>query len=171
MSDPTPNFITEDQFNQAVKDWSVKTRDRIRRRAPVGIDSLPDEKKLIFTKESIHKNHGTINKVTFSFERHGVFVHYGVGRGYVRSGNAVVRGRKLNQAERKGKYARYSAKEVAKMKIIGAQGAIKRVPVDWCDIEIKTGIKALSDIAQGFYGDHVLKNLLRQMDKALIEKK
>ena len=37
------------------------------------------------------KKTGVIELVSFSFERHGVFVHKGVGRGYELQGNAVVR--------------------------------------------------------------------------------
>ncbi|NQU33711.1 MAG: hypothetical protein HQ521_10790, partial [Bacteroidetes bacterium] len=37
------------------------------------------------------KKIGVSELVSFSFERHGVFVHKGVGRGYELQGNAVIR--------------------------------------------------------------------------------
>ncbi|MDR2086107.1 MAG: hypothetical protein LBP72_02915, partial [Dysgonamonadaceae bacterium] len=172
MTNTTPNLIKEEEFNREVKEWSIRTRNKIRRNAPIGTDSLSDEEKLIFTQSSVRKKYGTTNKVQFSFARHGVFVHYGVGRGYIREGNQVKRGRKLNMSERlnalkSGK----TEKEIQKMKHTYAAGTIKRTPVDWFDVEIKTGIAQLADIAQNFYGDKVLDNMLIQMDKALIEKK
>lgn len=35
--------------------------------------------------------YGEIDTITFSFERHGVFVHKGVGRGYPISGGGVIK--------------------------------------------------------------------------------
>jgi hypothetical protein len=34
---------------------------------------------------------GAVELVSFNFERHGVFIHKGVGRGYVMAGNFVIR--------------------------------------------------------------------------------
>lgn len=39
----------------------------------------------------VSKQMGVIELVSFSFERHGVFVHKGVGRGYEINGNSVTR--------------------------------------------------------------------------------
>jgi hypothetical protein len=173
MTNSTPNLITEEEFNRAVKDWSIQIRNKIRYNAPIGKDSLPDNKKLVFTKAFVKEYHGVSGKIQFSFERHGVFVHYGVGRGYVREGNQLKRGRRLDQNERSEAYRRgYKTKEVRKMKHADASGGpINRTAVDWFDVEIKAGIRRLADIAQDFYGDKVLEGMLKQMDKALIEKK
>jgi hypothetical protein len=172
MADPTPYLMTEAEFNQKIKDWSIQTRNKIRRNAPTGTDNLPDNEKLSFTQASVRKNYGTADKITFKFERHGVFVHYGVGRGYVRQGNQVVKGRKLNEGERTEKLKKgYTRKTVAKMKYADdVSGQIKRTPVDWFDVEIRVGIKKLADIAQEFYGDKVLEKILSQIDKAVIHK-
>lgn len=37
------------------------------------------------------ENFGLIERISFSFERHGVFVHKGVGRGYKMNGGFVLR--------------------------------------------------------------------------------
>ncbi len=37
------------------------------------------------------KDYGEINTISYSFERHGVFVHKGVGRGYEAQNGFVVR--------------------------------------------------------------------------------
>ena len=172
MPDSTPNLITEAQFNQAVGEWAIRTRDRIRRNAPVGYDSLPDNEKLVYTQSSTSGKHGVVNAVKFSFERHGVFVHYGVGNGYVRKGNQIVRGRRATAEEKEQKLKRgYTRKEAGKWKIAYTSGPIMRKPVDWFDVEIRTGIKELADVAQAFYGDKAMKKLLEMINRATIEKK
>lgn len=42
-------------------------------------------------KSVTKKSYGVIDRVTYTFERHGVFVHKGVGRGYEMQGGMVVR--------------------------------------------------------------------------------
>jgi hypothetical protein len=47
----------------------------------------------------IRKDYCVVNRITFSFERHGVFVHKGVGRGYQMQGGMVVRTAKSKTTE------------------------------------------------------------------------
>ena len=47
----------------------------------------------------IRKDYGVVDRITFSFERHGVFVHKGVGRGYQMQGGMVVRTAKSRTTE------------------------------------------------------------------------
>ena len=42
-------------------------------------------------KSVTKKQYGVIDRVTYTFERHGMFVHKGVGRGYGMQGGMVVR--------------------------------------------------------------------------------
>lgn len=42
-------------------------------------------------KPSTKQSFGEIDTISFSFERHGIFVHKGVGRGWEKSGPVVVR--------------------------------------------------------------------------------
>lgn len=41
-------------------------------------------------KPKVRKEYGAVDAVTFNFERHGVFVHKGVGRGYRAGGGGFV---------------------------------------------------------------------------------
>lgn len=168
----TQNLITVEQFNKAVQDWSISIRNKARKNAPIGLDSLSDGDKLSFTKSFVNKDKGVAEVVKFDFDRHGVFVHYGVGRGYIREGDQIVRGRRATTEEQSQKLKRgYSRKEAAKMKIAYASGEIKRKAVDWIDVEIRTGIKDLAEIAQEFYGDKALEKVLEMVGRATIEKK
>lgn len=42
-------------------------------------------------RSKTRQNFGEIDTITYSFERHGVFVHKGVGRGYPIRGGAVIK--------------------------------------------------------------------------------
>jgi hypothetical protein len=42
-------------------------------------------------KSKTRQDFGAIDTITFSFERHGVFVHKGVGRGYPIEGGGIIK--------------------------------------------------------------------------------
>jgi hypothetical protein len=166
MQNTTPRLISVDDFNKNVRSWSVSIRSKIYRNAPVKSGSL---RKSI--TQRIKKIYGESSRVTFNFERHGVFVHYGVGRGYIRMGNDVVPGRKLNTSESNSMLKRGDNKrDINKMRIVFG-GSAKRKPNDWFDVEIKFGIRQLADIAQSYYGDKAMNAILQKIDKSLIQKK
>lgn len=155
MNDQTPKLITEDEFNAKVRGWSISTRGRMASKAPVysGSDSKTRASKKLSQSViySLKMEFGSASRIRFSFERHGVFVQYGVGRGYIRQGNSVIKG------SRKGE------------KIDVSKG-INRHPVDWFDIEIRQGLAQLADITQEYYGDLALRLLLSKLSKFLIQK-
>ena len=160
MEDSTPKLVTEDQFNESVRNWTVVTRRKMR--TNIQSETKQDSKEWKGRKSKklsqsisyrFRKQFGSISSIRYSFERHGVFLHYGVGRGYVRSGNTVVRGKRTGK----------NSKEIS-------NGGINRTPVDWFDVEIRTGLRALADAAQEYYGDMALQSILDQSNKALIEK-
>jgi len=90
------------QQNELIEMWVPKVRRALRSSARWFSDGKTDpfvirdhgkqtEKKLAdsigsYTKKDID----TITKIAFKFERHGVFVHKGVGRGYHASGTGFV---------------------------------------------------------------------------------
>ena len=97
--------IQESQFNpigqnEATLKWTSMVQQRLSGAAVLftkgkdGTISRPGriERKL---EESIHsktgKDYGVINCISYSFERHGIFVHKGVGRGYQMQGGMVAR--------------------------------------------------------------------------------
>lgn len=88
--------------NELIEMWVPKVRRALRTSARWFSDGKTDpfvlrdhgrqtEKKLAdsigsYTKKDVDR----IFKIAFKFERHGVFVHKGVGRGYVAAGNGFV---------------------------------------------------------------------------------
>ena len=176
-----PKLMTEAEFNAAVKAWASGVRMSSSR----NLDSMVkhDEKdwKNRTSKHlkqslsaSFKVNTGIVQRIRFQFERHGVFLHYGVGRGYVRVGNSIVRGRRLQEFEHARMMQKgYQKKELKNYKVLekNSSGQVERKPVDWIDVEIRTGLKTLANVAQEFYGDVAMKRILDQMDKATITKK
>lgn len=178
MQDSDPKYTTAEEFNQSVRNWSFSikrksiqnltfktkgnSRDWKKRNTPKLKSSIDDIYKE-FKNEVVG--------VGFNFEKHGVFVHYGVGRGYIREGGIVKRGRKLNTEEKNKQRKRgYTKKETEQMRI-AISGPINRKPVDWFDVEIRTGIGKLADIAQEYHGDKAMKRVLDTWDKLKIDKK
>ncbi|MDD3194420.1 MAG: hypothetical protein PHU68_01290 [Paludibacter sp.] len=152
MIDTTPSLMQAEEYNKLVKNWTLKTRSKFQHNAPVSGSGNNKTRALRPSIDSSTKRYGKeIGKIRFGFEKHGVYIHYGVGRGYIRNGNAVVRGSKNNEN-------------------VISQG-FKRRPNDWFDVEIKKGIRELSLIAQEYYGDWAMNKLLQQIDKATIQKK
>ncbi|MFY9150833.1 MAG: hypothetical protein WAO52_02375 [Prolixibacteraceae bacterium] len=88
--------------NELVQKWTPKVRSALRGSARWFSDGKFEssvirnggkqiEKKLAASINSkIGKDFGLANYVGFSFERHGVFVHKGVGRGYQSNGKGFV---------------------------------------------------------------------------------
>ena len=86
--------------NEAVSKWASMVQRKLRDRTSWfdhgkrGTINRPGriEKNLGDSIKSVtKKQYGVIDRVTYTFERHGVFVHKGVGRGYEMQGGMVVR--------------------------------------------------------------------------------
>lgn len=96
------DMLAGEQQNEFIEMWIPKVRRALRSSARWFSDGktesfvIRDNGKQIEKKlaESIgsytKKDYGTITKIAYKFERHGVFVHKGVGRGYKASGNGFV---------------------------------------------------------------------------------
>jgi hypothetical protein len=100
------NFDPKGQ-NETVSKWASMVQRRLRGNAAGFVHgkesakSRPGrtERKLADSiRASTRKSYGIIDRASFSFERHGVFVHKGVGRGYEMQGGMVVRTAKSESA-------------------------------------------------------------------------
>lgn len=153
MQDTTPTLITPEQFNLNVKGWSVSVRSKMLSNAPKSSGKSSEQRKepkltkSLVAKIKVDKDTNAVDRVIFTFARHGVFIHYGVGRAYKREGNVVVKTSKKHDK------------------------SFRRKPVDWFDIEVRTSMPKLANIVQEYYGDWAMNELLSKMDKSLISKK
>jgi hypothetical protein len=99
-SQPDPQTVCEK--NGLVLKWAPIVRSSVRGSARWFSDGKTElfvirdggkqiERKLAASIMSkVGKEFGLANYVGFSFERHGVFVHKGIGRGYQSNGNGLV---------------------------------------------------------------------------------
>jgi len=154
MQDTTPKLISSAEFNQQVRGWTIRTKQRMISNAPKfsGTESpkRTSEKLAGSIINQFKNNFDHISIIRFKFARHGVFVHYGVGRGYTRKGNTVIR----------------------KPRKDGTVGTgFNRQPDDWYDVEIRSGLLELAEISQDYYGDWALQDLLSKMEKFTIQRK
>lgn len=107
------NPVDVDQQNAIVLAWQSKVRSKLRSSARWFSDGKTKsfvirgpqrEGKLANSIQSKNKKEfGLIESVTYTFERHGVFVHKGVGRGYVKKGEFVTRTAKKRDPKKIGK--------------------------------------------------------------------
>ncbi|GAB6122272.1 hypothetical protein [Dysgonomonas termitidis] len=164
-----------ESFNTSVKGWGMNIRGGLKSNARTMLahaekrkyNKYPELEKSI----SLHtkKEHGITSSITFRFAFQGLFVHLGVGRGYVREGNSVKLGRKYAGDEigaLKGKG--YTGREIKKMRhIYKDQSGANRIPVDWFDVTIRSGMGWLAEYAGDFWGQRAMDVILDQMDKGL----
>ena len=158
------NNMTEAEFEKSLKQWSVK----IKRRAIANIHSKTETKDPEYKNlkdsisNSVRKNYGEVSSVGFGFEPQGIYLHYGVGRGYTRVGGKVeIQRKKFKQVKNKktGKIYLYKNK------------LRDRKPHDWLDVEIRTGIKELANDVQEYHGDRSMQKLLEMVERMTIERK
>ena len=100
LSNSVSSFDVNQQ-NQLIKRWAPKVKRALKNSARIFDNGKTSsfvmrkgrmEGKLADSISTrLGKRLGVTELVSFSFERHGVFVHKGVGRGYEINGNAVVR--------------------------------------------------------------------------------
>jgi hypothetical protein len=169
-----PHLMTVEEFNRRVDAWGKKVKQlsggRLSAMTKVYSGKLRGGLKDRMAKG---KDDGVAEWVGFRFERYGVFVAYGVGRGWVRQGGTVVRAQRIRKGDalwhqHRNKGA--SNKEIARMAIPLDKGGKGRVPKDWLDGVINAHIEGLADIAGEFYGDASMKHILEEFDRMKIVK-
>lgn len=84
-----------EEFNSKIMDWG----SRVKAALPSSISSHGISGKQLrrSIKNRYKYDYGEIDRIGFAFARHGVFVHKGVGRGYVMQGDTVVKTAKTSE--------------------------------------------------------------------------
>lgn len=86
--------------NEAVSKWSSMVQRRLRqslqqfnngKNSTVQRPGRSERMLRASLNSKTKKNYGVIDRVSIQFERHGVFVHKGVGNGYKMQGGTVIR--------------------------------------------------------------------------------
>jgi hypothetical protein len=142
----TDTAMTVADFNQKVKDWTFHIRRKALRRLRDATSGKSSGNGARSLKSSFKYDYGEVYSTGFKFEYYLVFLHYGVGKGYMRQNGTVVR-KRMNDTR-----------------------PIARRAADWIDVEIRQGIDRLADIAQEYHGDKAAMDVLNQKHKLLIDK-
>lgn len=153
-----PKLTTKEQYINELRSWLNKRKARMR--SNVGaMTSEGDGELLTGIRSAIRKERKEPHRLSFHFPRHGIFLHYGVGRGYIRQSGRVVRGRNTSRSEQIG--AIRSNRRLGD-KIEFEHGPIKRKPKDWFDSELEgRPIEKLANIVAEYRGDEMLLNAQR----------
>lgn len=155
----TSGLNIEEQ-NEAINRWASMVQRFMQGAATIltqgkeGTVSRPgrSEKKLdnsIRTKTRL--TYGAITGLSFVFERHGVFVHKGVGRGYKMQGGMVVRKAKVEDPDTRQMLSRNDRQR-------------QREPFEWFNPIIQQSLPELANKLAEINADAVL-NATRMMIK------
>lgn len=168
-------LMTAEEFNRRVKRWGAN----VRAESHGALTSMTRTysgrlRSRLKDVVSLRKDDGVAQWVGFRFERYGVFVSYGVGRGWIRQGQTVVRAQRLRKGTEMYSHLRnkgYSKKELAQYSIPINRDGKKREPKDWLDPMIDRHLNELADIAGEYYGDESMRHVLEEFDRMRIVKK
>ena len=145
--DTSLNPSSGQKLNDAISKWGSMVQRKLRVNASqfshgkgtsfvLRKDSSTEGKLADSIVPKYGKFYGTINRVTFSFERHGVFVHKGVGKGY-----AIVSG-----------FVQRTARGTKEH----GENSRTRQPKDWFNAEIEKNLPELADKLAEINADMIL---------------
>jgi hypothetical protein len=145
-----PEEISQEEYNRRVTAWGSalgnKIRASIRALTTKGKGDLVKSLRLKATKW-----YGEVDLLSYHFVRHGVFVHKGVGRGYMMRGGSVVRGykpgRDLKIFKNKNAFPR--------SKILKSN-TFNRQPLEWFNPVVQENIEGLADLIAELDADKVV---------------
>ena len=153
--EPEPNETNIEDYNNRITDWGTKTGQNIRN----SIRMLTSKGKGDLLKSlrlKTAKWYGEIDKISYHFERHGIFVHKGVGRGYRMIGGSVVRVSIPGSVTiNKGKS---NERKILKAGPIGifAGSKINRTAKEWYNPIIIKDVDTLADMIAEMNADRVV---------------
>ena len=142
--------IDMEEYNRRVARWGSelagKIRSSIRMLTSKGKGDLVKSLRL-----KTGKWFGEIDKLSYHFERHGVFLHKGVGRGYQMSGGKVIRVSGSKDIAHWKKYALSKNREMKPKVLRGYM--MERRPVEWFNPVVQDNIEQLADMVTEMNAD------------------
>lgn len=162
--------MTKEEFEGVIREWAKEARTEMRGILRSKTHGKGELRKIGVSVVEDTKT--TSHDAKFKILRYGVFVAYGVGRGWIRHNGTVMRGSRVKkyseqwfQMRKKG----YSTVEIKNHAVLGG-GAKERKPVDWFDSVLVKRISLLADVASDYYGDMALGKMLDMLNRSTIRK-
>ena len=85
----TRDTASVNAFNNEIKTWGAKVKSQLY--PSIASNEIKGTKLKSSIKNTYKEDYGEIFRIGFSFKPEGVYVHKGVGRGYVMQGGVVVK--------------------------------------------------------------------------------
>lgn len=135
-------------FNKAVEQWAQRVTAQLR--ATIAGRSLRIARELhpnLYTD-----NYGLVNRIGFSFPRHGIYIHKGAYRGHGGFiGSKWEQIRRVNGVEVGTGIVRHTDPDS-----LGKQGTGARKPFPWFDAVVRNRIGELEDIVLDYFDTMVI---------------
>ncbi len=145
-----PREITTEEYNEKISSWSAATGTKLR----ASIQRLTSKGKgdlLRSLRAKNYKYYGEIDRVAYNFQRHGIFLHKGVGRGYAMVGGKVVRISGSLQNTFWKEYAKLKNKSLSP-KVLSDTPSMRKA-VEWFNPVINDNIDKLADLVAEMRAD------------------
>lgn len=161
--------MTDSEFNLAVRKWARKVKNEANQALSAKTKSSGELNRSVRFSQKFYR--GVTERIGFDFVKHGIFVQYGAGRGYIVKNGVLQRGYRASKDQIAILLQRgFSLQDARAVKYTINNARIKRKPVDWLNKPINGNIEKLADICQAYYGDKTMEHLLNNYDHLLIGK-
>jgi hypothetical protein len=142
--DLEPKIVTSEEYNARVAAFGSDIGQMIR----TNISMLTSKGKGELLKSfrmKTKQSFGEVDRITYHFERHGIFLHKGVGKGYSMVGGKLSR------------ISRTSNNQNEKLSFKALTGSIlKRKPIEWFNPIITGNMDKLADLIAEMRADQVV---------------
>lgn len=137
------------EFNQAVHKWQTSVIAQLR--ATIAVKSMHVAREL--EPRAYTDNYGIINRLGFSFPRHGIYIHKGAGRGQGGTiGSKWTLLKRINGIEVSTGIIRHTNPA----SLNASQGEGNRKAFKWFDPVIKNRLPELSDIVMNYFDTMII---------------
>ena len=178
-------LMTADDFNRRMEEWGDKVvgqakvviNSNTHSGAPRFKDNTKNKKLVDTLKSNVRLGDDGIAKwIGFSFIKSGVWLAYGVGRGWVMQNGTLVQGSRVKQGDnmyQQLKKKGYTNRDIGKYVVRNGSRtkSVARNPIDWLDSVIEDNIQEVADINGDFFGDIAILKVLNQFDRMTIKKR
>lgn len=135
-------------YNTAVLEWQQKVEAQLRARVGLRAPSVAAGLRSTSRRDKL----GLVSKLGFSFPRHGIYLHYGAGRGQGgRVGSSWTVTKMINGVEISTGIIRHTNPQS-----LGKANTLNRHAFDWYDSVVKQNIDELANIVAQYFSTAVV---------------
>ena len=145
-------------YNKEVEEWQKRLSSELRTKVAVRSRRVAEELK----PRSYKDEYGLINRLGFSFPRHGIWLHYGAGRGQGGwQGSSWTKLKRVNGVEISTGIVRHTDPN----SINGRMGTGNREAFEWFDPTVRSRIDELAEIVTKYFDNMIIDATRIYIDK------